>query len=115
MHNLEQRQGLRPFGVVADGGVDVAVVEEREEEDGAAQDAEPEDAGDGVVENQTGGGGCGVSGVYGRGERRSRGSSENTDYLLAREEPCERALAVAGLPDIAAAGVEACGGLWWLR
>jgi hypothetical protein len=47
--NLQQREGLRELGVLADAAVDILVPNKREEEDGAAEDTEPEDAGEGVV------------------------------------------------------------------
>lgn len=49
MDNLQQREGLRKLGVLADTAIDVLVAHEREKKDGAAENTEPEDAGECVV------------------------------------------------------------------
>lgn len=49
VHDLQQRQRLRPFSILADTGVDILTARRRKCEDGAAEDTEPKKAGDGVV------------------------------------------------------------------
>lgn len=49
VHDLQQRQCLRPFSILADTDVDILTARRRKCEDGAAEDTEPKKAGDGVV------------------------------------------------------------------
>ena len=51
MHHLQHRERLRPFHKVADAPVDILEADERHEQQHAAEDGDPEDGADEVVEN----------------------------------------------------------------
>lgn len=55
VHDLEDGEGLHALGVHADMGVDCGGAEGGEELEGLDEDAEPEERGEGVVEDQAAG------------------------------------------------------------
>ena len=52
MHNLQHRQRLRPLGELADAAMDILQADERDEENDATEDSDPENGADKVVEDE---------------------------------------------------------------
>lgn len=52
MHDLQHRERLRPFHKVADAPVDILEADQGHEQEHAAEDGDPEDGADEVVQDQ---------------------------------------------------------------